>query len=64
MKAEKEYDTHEFIKFCNIAGTELSMVPPEDQDTQGEIDKANGVIKSSSKRLRAEKPYLNTETAL
>ena len=53
MQADKEYDNHEFIEFCNTAGIELTIVPTEAHDTQGEIERANGIIKSFSKRLDA-----------
>ena len=52
---------HEKIHIIFQTSTELVMVPAEDHDTQGEIERANSILQGFFKGLRAEKPRLSTK---
>ena len=64
IQADQEYNNEDFFNFCQAIGTKLTIVPTEAHNTQGEVERANGILKAFFKRIRKDRPDLNLESSL
>ena len=64
IQADQEYNGEEFFNFCQAIGTKLTIVPTEAHNTQGEVERANGILKAFFKRIRKDRPDFNLESSL